>query len=85
MTGVPLPAPTPTFVVRVNLTVEIPYFDDQPPGIRDAHEDVFAALRQEKKLPDLTRLHGYITTRVRTAKEVIADQRRAANRKKERY
>lgn len=74
----------PTYEVRVTLTVVVPYYDEHP-GVRDAMDLVIAALRNGGRgiLPDKTYLRGSINARVRTAKEIATDQRRAEKRKRE--
>lgn len=77
--------PEDYFEVRVTVTIAIPYRGEYP-GCRDATERVMLALSQTSKdvLPQGTHYHGSIDTRVRTAKEIAADNRRAAKRAKER-
>lgn len=84
------PEPTPSgsvapfdYEVRVTLTVAVPYRGKYP-GLGDAMENVIAALRQGAcgNLPEGTYLRGGIDARVRTAKEIAADTKRAAAKRR---
>ncbi len=71
--------PDDYYEARVNLTVAIPHRGPHP-TFHDALEDVLASLRQVKPLPEGAYLRGGITISTRTAREMRADEKRAAAR-----